>query len=109
MYQMKRFRIGIFLTVGALVAFGASGYAQEFPWQPSTPPVYTPSTIKPVEVPKVDAPTRVVPGHKSSSGYVAPYETDGPMPPPVAPGNVSKGWVPGHHDAKGAWVPGHPR
>ena len=83
--------------------------AQPFPWEPVSPPVYSPPASKPVEVPKVSPPTRVVPGHKSSYGYVAPYESDGPMPPSPAPGQVTRGWVPGHHDAKGAWVPGHPK
>lgn len=97
------------LAAALLLASIASAPAQEFPWEPVSPPVYTPPKSKPVELPKTEAPTRVVPAHKSDYGYVAPYETDGPMPPPTGPGGTSHGWVPGHHDAKGAWVPGHPQ
>lgn len=85
-------------------------FAQQFPWEPVKPPVYSPPLSKPApQPPKVEPPTHVVPGHKSSYGYVAPYESDGPVMPPLAPGQKSRGWVPGYHDNKGAWVPGHPQ
>jgi hypothetical protein len=96
------------LFAGLLLSAGVA-LGQDFPWQPVSPPLYQPPVQKPVEVPKIDPPSRTVPGHRSDYGFVTPYETDGPMPPPVAPGGTSKGWVPGHHNGKGAWVPLHPR
>ncbi|MCE9648975.1 MAG: hypothetical protein K8R18_05035 [Parvibaculum sp.] len=85
-------------------------FAQQFPWEPVSPPVYSPpaKTYQPPP-PKVEKPTHLVPGHKSTYGYVAPYESDGPVSPPLAPGEKSRGWVPGYHDSKGAWIPGHPQ
>jgi hypothetical protein len=103
----------------ALVALAVLGFmfglvsgaalAQPFPWEPVSPPLYSPpaKTYQALP-PKVEKPTHVVPGHKSVYGYVAPYKSDGPVAPPLAPGEKSKGWVPGYHDSKGAWVPGHP-
>jgi hypothetical protein len=104
----KWFRSALLSVAVTFVAAG-SALAQEFPWEPASPPVYTPTPVKPVEVPRVDAPKQIVPGHNSSYGYVAPYESDGPVTPQLAPGEKSTGWVPGHHDARGAWVPGHPQ
>ena len=92
---------GIVLTTAAV--------AQEFPWQPASPPVYAPTEIKPVEVPKIEPPAQIVPGHKGPNGYVPSYSSSVPVVPPLAPGVKSSGWVPGYHDAKGAWVPGHPQ
>ncbi|MDO8287964.1 MAG: hypothetical protein Q7T44_01970 [Parvibaculum sp.] len=100
------------LVLVAAFAFAATGpaVAQEFPWEPASPPVYSPpAPTPPASVPTPKQPTHIVPGHKSSYGYVAPYESDGPVVPPPAPGGETRGWVPGHHDAKGAWVPGHPQ
>ena len=92
-----------------VLASMAPALAQPFPWEPASPPVYSPPKTPPVELPKVEPPTHVVPGHKSSYGYVAPYESTDPFVPPTGPGGKTHGWVPGHHDAKGAWVPGHPQ
>ncbi|MES1991235.1 MAG: hypothetical protein V4441_09825 [Pseudomonadota bacterium] len=97
------------LAACLVLAATASAHAQQFPWEPASPPVYAPPKSAPVELPKADAPAHVVPGHKSTYGYVAPYESDGPVVPPTGPGGETRGWVPGHHDAKGAWVPGHPK
>ena len=84
--------------------------AQQFPWEPVQPPVYSaPAPLPEARTPKLEKPSHIVPGHKSSYGYVAPYESTGPVTPPLAPGQKSKGWVPGYHDNKGAWVPGHPQ
>ena len=106
---MKRRWIS-FAIVGALGFAPGVASAQEFPWEPASPPVYSPpaKTYQPPP-PKAETPTHVVLGHKSSYGYVAPYETSGPVMPPLAPGQKSRGWVPGYHDNKGAWVPGHPQ
>ena len=84
-------------------------YAQEYPWEPAKPYVYTPKTVPMGELPKVERPTHLVPGHKSTRGFVRPYRTDGPVMPPLAPGEKSSRWVPGHTDANGEWVPGHPQ
>jgi hypothetical protein len=86
-----------------------NAFAQGFSWEPVAPPVYSPSVVKPIDPPKIEAPKQIVPGHKSTYGYVPSYKSDGPTVPPLAPGEKSTGWVPGYHDEKGAWVPGHPR
>lgn len=100
-----------FAVMGALGFAPGAGLAQEFPWEPASPPVYSPpvKTYSAPPPPKVETPTHLVPGHKSSYGYVAPYKSSGRVTPPPAPGEKSQGWAPGYHDSKGAWVPGHPQ
>lgn len=106
---MKNGWIANFLACLMVVAFSASASAQEFPWEPAKPYVYKPQTVPMGELPKIEKPTHIVPGHQSTRGFVRPYRTDGLVVPPLAPGEKSSGWVPGHTDANGAWVPGHPQ
>lgn len=106
---MKNGWISFSLACLMTAAFAASALAQEFPWEPAKPYVYKPQTVPMGELPKVEKPTHLVPGHKSTHGFVRPYRTDGPVMPPLVPGEKSSRWVPGHTDANGVWVPGHPQ
>jgi len=95
---------GIFATAPAL--------AGQFPWEPvqpvAPPPLHAAEPRTPVfQTPPVVAPTTPVPGHQSRYGFVPGYQSDGPVPI-IMPDRKSQGWVPGHHDSNGAWVPGHP-
>lgn len=92
------------------LAFCTTAVAQQFPWEPVAPPRYTPPAAMPeAPTPTVSQPKHLVPGHQSRYGYVPAYESQGPVTPPLAPGEKSKGWVPGYHDNNGAWIPGHPQ
>ncbi|PKQ09735.1 MAG: hypothetical protein CVT73_01165 [Alphaproteobacteria bacterium HGW-Alphaproteobacteria-12] len=76
------------------------------PASPEPPPLETIDNPAPGVTPR----TSFVPGHKSKyGGWVRPYVREGgPLPQP-RPGEKSQGYVPGHHDADGAWIPGHPQ
>lgn len=109
--NMKRAFVAVAVLGFGLGFAPGAALAQQFPWEPVSPPLYSPpaKTYQAPPPPKVEAPTHIVPGHQSTYGHVAPYRSDGPVTPPLAPGEKSKGWVPGYHDSKGAWVPGHPQ
>lgn len=102
----------ILAAVALLFAGAMPLSAAEFPWEPakpvSPPPLNAPEIAPPkFPTPEVKPPTRVVPGHISRYGYVKGYES-GRAVAPAEPGQKTQGWVPGHHDNNGAWVPGHP-
>lgn len=112
---MGSMRIALQMAVAAAAFFGAMPQlaAQQFPWEPakpvSPPPINSEQPKAPVfKVPKVEPPSRIVPGHNTTRGFVPTYESKGPVHVTPEPGQKSQGWVPGHHDANGAWVPGHP-
>lgn len=110
--RIMRIRIQIMAAVFALFGAMTPLHAGQFPWEPAKPapaPVISTQPKTPQQkAPTVEPTTRVVPGHMSNQGYVPTYESTGPVHAPTEPGQKSQGWVPGHHDANGAWVPGHP-
>jgi hypothetical protein len=110
MGRMMRKPIGLAVLVAL---FAVPAHAGQFPWEPAQPVAPPPlNSVQPktpeFKTPPINAPTKPVPGHESSYGYVPGYQSDGPVPI-IAPGRKSQGWVPGYHDSNGAWVPGHPQ
>lgn len=93
-----------FLAIVLVGLFASTAWSQSAV-SPQAPPLEVIENSSPrVEQPKV-----FVPGHKSKyGGWVRPQMREGP-PLPITPGKDSEGYEPGHHDANGAWVPGHPK
>lgn len=103
----------LILATAVLLGAAMPSYAGQFPWEPaevpSPPPINSTQHKAPsFRTPDVAPPSRVVPGHNTTRGYVPTYESSGPVQVTPEPGQKSQGWVPGHHDTNGAWVPGHP-
>lgn len=73
-------------------------------------PNYPMPETKPSTALEVKPRKNYIPGHPSKyGGYVGGRYEEGPPLPPLAPGEKSQGYVPGHHDADGRYIPGHPK